>query len=844
MGKGLPYVAATSVMFENIVRDLLIMKRKKVEVWGSTGNNKWECEQSGSPGNLQSFEDLFLGTYGNETPVVMALQLLQKDNVNIIGMAFVNTSLRKINVCEFYDNDQFSNLESAIVQIGAKEAVLHIEPNNYAHSKIVDVLKRSDVVVSEAKKNLFRTETVEQDLSRLLKGGIKSNLEEIEKKHVMGPTACLIHYLDMITDENNFGYYDMTSFDLMQFMKLDSSAVKALNLVPQPTDTNKTMNLFGLLNHCRTGMGSRRLMQWIRQPLLDIDVINQRHDLVSIFIEDTVLRKTLQEEYLKKVPDIDRLIKRFQKLRATLEDLVKLYQFIVRLPDLQACLQNYEGELKELLDSKYTDSITGIIEDFRRFEDLVESTIDLKAAEEHEYIINAEIDEELRELKEERDEILESINEVAESINSEFGVEAKLEKNKQLGYHMQISSKEEKNMRGNKNSYISLGTVQSKVKFTTTALQELSNEYRVSADKYDAKQSSLVEQCIKIAASFIPVMEVLSELIAEMDILVSFAHQAGHATIPYTRPEVHCHKKVKKAKIILKNARHPCLENQDTVTHASTGFIANNVSLIKGESDFVIITGPNMGGKSTYIRMIGVITLMAQIGSYIPCDEGSVITTRDCILARVGASDSQYRGISTFMAEMLETATILQNATENSLIIIDELGRGTSTFDGFGLAWAISEHIITEKKSMTVFATHFHELTAIGDPEVYPNVANMHVVAEAKDNSITMLYKLEQGPCEKSFGIHVAQLAKFPEQVIRVAKRKVEELEQAAEAEGEPKKLRLDEEIMRDTLRDFCLIREDNNQNKKLEELKKKIEKAAETNADLKKELQMIKSSM
>ncbi|KAL0480561.1 DNA mismatch repair protein Msh2 [Acrasis kona] len=775
----------------------------------------------------------------------MAIQLVQKDNVNTIGCAFVNTSLRRISVCEFFDNDQFSNLEAAIVQIGAKEALMYQEPDSYAHNKIVDVLKRSDVVLSDAKKSHFKTDTIEQDLSRLLKSSIKNFLEILEKKHVMGAVACLIHYLDMMGDQNNYGYYDLATFDLDQFMKLDSSAVKALNLVPQPTDTNKSMNLFGLLNHCRTGMGSRRLMQWIRQPLLNIELINQRHDLVSVFIEDTVLRKTIQDEHFKKIPDLDRLIKRFQKVRANLEDLVKLYQFVVRIPDIQKCLSTFEGEehIKTLLDEKYTDNFTCVIEDFQRFEDLVETTIDLKAAQNNEYLINADIDQELKELKIERDSIQSEIESTYERINKQFNIDAKLEKNKQLGYHMQISSKDEKNMRGGSN-YISLGTIQSKVKFTTSELQELSNEYKITSEKYDAKQSSLVEQCIKIAASFIPVMEIVSELVAEMDILISFAHQSLNAQKPYTRPIMQSHKDTSKvAKMELLEARHPCLESQDIVLNnvSVSGFIPNDVKMIQGKSDFVIITGPNMGGKSTFIRMIGVVALMAQIGCYVPCNEGSTVTTRDCILARVGASDSQFRGISTFMAEMLETATILQNATQDSLIIIDELGRGTSTFDGFGLAWAISEHIITDKKSMTVFATHFHELTAIGDEDVYPNVCNMHVVAEARENSITMLYKLAQGPCEKSFGIHVAQLAKFPDQVVQVAKRKVEELENAEESEGDPKRIRHDEEVMRDALREFCLIKQDEHMNEKLQALKQKIQDAASSDATLKSTLDKIK---
>ncbi|KAI9254505.1 DNA mismatch repair protein msh-2 [Phascolomyces articulosus] len=761
---------------ESFLRDALLNKQLKIEIWTST-RGQWELTRKASPGNLQEVEDLlFLNSNMSTSPVVMAVKLGGSAESKVVGVSFSDANVKEIGVSEFVDNELYSNFESLVIQLGVKECII---PQNdiakdYEMIKLKGVLERCRIVITERRKADYNTKDIDQDLNRLLEGEISiTALPEYEMKNAMASCACLLKYLSLLSDESNFKHYKLKNHDLSQYMRLDASALNALNLMPSPQEgSNKSMSLYGLLNKCKTAQGSRLLVQWLKQPLLNIQDIHRRQDLLEIFFEGTELRQSIQEDHLKTVPDLHRLAKRFQKGIATLQDVVRIYQVIIRLPALESCLEGHapEDENKEkLLNNTYTASITEYSAKLAKLQDLVETTIDLDAVANHEFIIKPDFDQDLQEIREKITTTTSQISAEHRRVGSKLGMDIekklKLERHSIYGHCFRVTRTDASNIR-NKPEYIEYATQKNGVYFATSKMKELSNIWGDLSKKYERRQSDLVKEVITIVATYGPVLELLGGVLAHLDVIVSLAHVSVMAPIPYVRPQVS-----QTGNIVLRDSRHPCLEMQDDVV-----FIPNDIDMVKDKSEFQIITGPNMGGKSTYIRQTGVIALLAQIGCFVPCAEAKT-GIFDCILARVGAGDSQLKGVSTFMAEMLETATILKTASRNSLIIIDELGRGTSTYDGFGLAWAISEHIATEIRAFCLFATHFHELTALAD--TVSHVKNLNVAVHMDENgaNLTLLYKVMEGVCDQSFGIHVAELAQFPASVVRLAKRKVAELE-------------------------------------------------------------------
>ncbi|KAK5168952.1 MSH2 protein [Saxophila tyrrhenica] len=787
---GLQSITMTGTAYRSFLREAIFRLGKRVEILQSSSRNSWKVTKQASPGNLQDIEDE-LGGHIDSAPIILAVRVSAKaTEARNVGVCFADASVRELGVSEFVDNDIYSNFESLLIQLGVKECLLQADgtKKDAELAKLRAIADNCGCAISERPAGDFGSRDIEQDLTRLLRDErAAGTLPQTDLKLAMNSAAALIKYLGVMSDPTNFGEYQLYQHDLSQYMKLDSSALKALNLMPGPKDGLKTMNLYGLLNHCKTPVGSRLLAQWLKQPLMTLEDIERRQQLVEAFVNDTELRQTLQEEHLRSIPDLYRLAKKFQRKKANLEDVVRAYQVAIRLPGFIGTFEGVMDEsYKDALDVEYTNKLRSYSDSLGKLQEMVETTVDLDALENHEYVIKSEFDDQLRTIRKKLDKLRYDMDKehqrVGDDLNQDTEKKLFLENHKVHGWCFRLTRTEAAAIR-NKKQYQECSTQKNGVFFTTTSMTQMRREFDQLSENYNRTQSGLVTEVVNVAASYCPVIEQLAGVLAHLDVIVSFAHVSVHAPTAYVRPKLHPRG---TGNTVLKEARHPCMEMQDDIS-----FITNDVSLVRGESEFLIITGPNMGGKSTYIRQIGVIALMAQIGCFVPCTEAE-LTLFDCILARVGASDSQLKGVSTFMAEMLETANILKTATRESLVIIDELGRGTSTYDGFGLAWAISEHIVKEIGAFAMFATHFHELTALN--ESYPQVQNLHVVAhigDAEDTTmtdgeaaagsrrreVTLLYKVVPGISDQSFGIHVAELVRFPQKVVNMAKRKADELE-------------------------------------------------------------------
>ncbi len=540
-----------------------------------------------------------------------------------------------------------------------------------------------------------------------------------------------------------------------KYMLLDSASRRNLELCETLREKEKRGSLLWVLDKTKTAMGARTLRHYVEQPLLVKEELEKRQDAVAELVNNAIAREELRE-YLSSIYDLERLISRITYQSANPRDLIAFHNSLAMLPHIKCILEDMQSPLlQELYESLDT------LEELCR---LIAISIEEEPpiAMKEGGIIRNGYNEEVDRLRAAKTEGKNWLAEVEETEREKTGIKnLRIRYNKVFGYYLEVTNSYKDLV---PDYYTRKQTLTNAERYITPRLKELEDTILGAEDKLYALEYQLYCEVRDAIAKEVVRIQQTAKTIAQLDVYASLAYVAERNR--YVRPKLN-----EKGIIDIKNGRHPVVEKM----LANDQFIANDTYLDDKKKRISIITGPNMAGKSTYMRQTALIVLMAQIGSFVPAESAN-ISLVDRIFTRVGASDDLASGQSTFMVEMTEVANILRNATSKSLLILDEIGRGTSTFDGLSIAWAVVEHISNKRLlgAKTLFATHYHELTELeGKLE---SVTNYCIAVKEKGDDIVFLRKIVPGGADKSYGIQVAKLAGVPDSVIARANEIVTEL--------------------------------------------------------------------
>lgn len=617
------------------------------------------------------------------------------------------------------------------------------------------VCERLQVSHTEAPDYYFNLETDEETLKR------QFHINSIEELGLKDSPACvascgaLMQYLHETQMSSLSHINHIETYSVDSFMILDSATRRNLELTETLRDKQKRGSLLWVLDKTKTAMGARKLREFVEQPLLYKDAIEKRLDAIEAINKELIVREELRE-YLNTIYDLERLLTRIALKTANPRDLLAFKTSIQYLPDIYNLLRELPCE-----------RINEIYEDYDSLEDLYdlleqaiveEPPVSIKEGG----IFKQGYRDEIDELRLAKTECKTWLADLESKEREKTGIKGlKIKYNKVFDYYFEVTNSFKSLV---PDYFIRKQTLVNAERFTTDELNTLSGKILGAEDKlYALEYDCYVELREKLAAALVRVQK-MAGYIAELDALCSLAYVADKNN--YVRPSLNT-----DGVIDIKGGRHPVVEKM----LANDSFVENDTYLNNAESRISIITGPNMAGKSTYMRQTALITLMAQIGSFVPAESAN-IGLCDRIFTRVGASDDLASGQSTFMIEMNEVANILRNATKDSLLILDEIGRGTSTFDGLSIAWAVVEYIADPNilGAKTLFATHYHELTELEGK--LSSVNNFCIAVQEEGDDIVFLRKIIKGGADQSYGIQVARLAGVPEPVLKRAREICNEL--------------------------------------------------------------------
>ena len=708
---GVPYHAV------NVYIDKLIKKGYKVAI----------CEQMEDPKTAKGIVKRDITEVISSGTVTSESSLNEKEN-NFIGNIYdfdymYVISYSDITTGEYYieklDHDKDKVL-SEVISLGLKEVICNSKLDPY----IINILKSQYKLTVTITDKLY-----ELDNYSYLYNNFDVNYQ-IAIKH-------LLYYL-VVEQRRNLSHIRIVIEKKQDnYLKMDVHTKRNLELTESLRLKERQYSLLWLMDNTKTAMGGRKLKQWIENPIIDKDILNQRYDIIDKLLNEFLLSDELRK-YLYEVYDLERLCGRISLGNANARDLVQLKNSLRVLPNIKEILTkiNFYKQI-ETLDSLYELLNNSLNET---------PPIGLKEG----YLIKDGYNSELEELKSLRSGGKDFISKFELEEKERTGIKnLKIGFNKVFGYFIEVS-KSNLNLITPEMGYIRKQTIANGERFITPLLKEKEDLILTSEEKIIELEYNLFIEIRDKVKEYIPNLQEISKVISEIDVIQSFAFISEKYN--YVRPTLN-----NKHEIKVIDSRHPVVEKV-----IKDSYVENDIVMDKN-TNILLITGPNMAGKSTYMRQLGIITIMAQIGCFVPAKEAN-LPIFDKIFTRIGASDDLVSGESTFMVEMIEASNAIKNATENSLILFDELGRGTATFDGMSLAQAILEYIHDHIGCKTLFSTHYHELTDL--EKNLKKLKNKHVSAEEKDGNIIFLHKVKDGSVDKSYGINVAKLAGLPNEVI------------------------------------------------------------------------------
>ena len=708
---GIPHHAA------EVYIDKLIKKGYKVAI----------CEQLEDPKTAKGIVKRDIVEVISSGTVINTNSLNEKEN-NYIGClydfsyGFVLT-YSDITTGEVYSELLTNNTDDVIYKIlslDIKELIVNELINKVLLSKI---------------RSLKIPVTIQNEL---LNDKYQNIYQNISDARIVNSIKLLLYYLDVLQKRNLSHFQEVVIKEKEQYLEMDIHTKRNLELTECLRTKERTYSLLWLLDNTKTAMGSRKLKYFIENPLLDINKINKRYDIVSKLLEEFILAEELRND-LYEVYDLERLCGKLSFGSANGKDLLQLKASLKVLPSIKEKLEKigfYEkittmSDLYDLLEKSIYEEPPNTIKEG--------------------YLIKDGYSSELDELKDLSRGGKDFISRFETEERERTGIKGlKVGFNKVFGYYIEIS-KSYLNMVTDDMGYIRKQTLANCERFINPILKEKEDLILSSEDKIINLEYNLFIEIRDKCKEYIPELQRTAKVISEIDVLSSFALVSEKYN--YIRPVITTGNEIK-----VLNSRHPVVER----VLKGEEYVPNDI-VMDNNTDILLITGPNMAGKSTYMRQLGIIAIMAQIGCFVPAEEAT-LPIFDKIFTRIGASDDLVSGESTFMVEMMEASRAIKYATRNSLILFDELGRGTATFDGMSLAQAILEYVANKIKCKTLFSTHYHELTDM--EKTIPNLKNKHVSAVEENGNITFLHKVKDGSVDKSYGINVAKLAGLPDEVI------------------------------------------------------------------------------